>query len=105
MVKHTQTIHLQIADKLFECVWPFCGVSTFDLSRTEIIKKFLHGLACSTLKVLKKSMEKIYCTEQMSVWKSDLFSYMITLPHTFKSFRLLAVYYSCFKNVLSTTCL
>ena len=26
MVKHTQTIKLQITDKLFKCVWPFCGV-------------------------------------------------------------------------------
>ena len=26
MVKHTQTIHRQIADELLECVWPFCGV-------------------------------------------------------------------------------
>ena len=25
MVKHTQTISRQIADELFECVWPFCG--------------------------------------------------------------------------------
>ena len=24
MAKHTQTIRLQIADELFECVWPFC---------------------------------------------------------------------------------
>ena len=24
MAKHTQTIRRQIADKLFECVWPFC---------------------------------------------------------------------------------
>ena len=26
MVKHTQTIHQQIADKLFGCVWPFCDI-------------------------------------------------------------------------------
>ena len=26
MVKHTQTIRWQIADKLFECIWPFCGI-------------------------------------------------------------------------------
>ena len=26
MVKHTQIICLQIADELFECVWPFCGI-------------------------------------------------------------------------------
>ena len=24
IVEHTQTIRLQIADELFECVWPFC---------------------------------------------------------------------------------
>ena len=27
MVKHTQTIRWQIADELFECVWPFCEIS------------------------------------------------------------------------------
>ena len=27
MVKHTQTIGRQIADELFECVWPFCGLA------------------------------------------------------------------------------
>ena len=27
MVKHTQTISRQTGDELFECVWPFCGVS------------------------------------------------------------------------------
>ena len=26
MVKHTQTIRRQIADELFERVWPFCGI-------------------------------------------------------------------------------
>ena len=26
MVEHTQPIRRQIADKLFEYVWPFCGV-------------------------------------------------------------------------------
>ena len=26
MVKHIQTIRWHFADKLFECVWPFCGV-------------------------------------------------------------------------------
>ena len=26
MVKLTQTIPRQIADELFECVWPFCGI-------------------------------------------------------------------------------
>ena len=26
MVKYTQTIRREIADELFECIWPFCGV-------------------------------------------------------------------------------
>ena len=26
MVKHTQTIRRRIADELFECIWPFCGI-------------------------------------------------------------------------------
>ena len=29
MVKHTQTISRQIADELFECVWPFCGIGAW----------------------------------------------------------------------------
>ena len=29
MFKHTQTICQQIADKLFECVWLFCGVGAW----------------------------------------------------------------------------
>ena len=28
MVKYTQTICQQIADELFECVWPFCEIGT-----------------------------------------------------------------------------
>ena len=26
MVQHTQTIHQQFGDELFECIWPFCGI-------------------------------------------------------------------------------
>ena len=26
MVKNTQTIRRQIAEELFECIWPFCGI-------------------------------------------------------------------------------
>ena len=26
MAKHNQTIRRQIADELFECVWPFCEI-------------------------------------------------------------------------------
>ena len=34
MVKHTQTIRWQIADELFECVWPFCGVGALKVNKT-----------------------------------------------------------------------
>ena len=37
MVKHTQTIRRQIADKLFECVWPFCGIGAW---RVNIVLKY-----------------------------------------------------------------
>ena len=26
VAKHTQTIRRQVADELFECVWPFCMI-------------------------------------------------------------------------------
>ena len=29
MVRYYQTIRWQIADELFECVWPFRGIGTF----------------------------------------------------------------------------
>ena len=41
MVKHTQTIHRQIADELFECVWQFGGVGNWrDKAKPAIIRKF-----------------------------------------------------------------
>ena len=32
MVKQTQTIYREFADNLFECAWPFCGVSTLSVN-------------------------------------------------------------------------
>ena len=39
MVKHTQTIHHQIADELFDCVSPFCGVGTLKKSDNRYPKR------------------------------------------------------------------
>ena len=36
MLKHTQTIRRQIADKLFECVWPFFGIGAKSVKLIEI---------------------------------------------------------------------
>ena len=39
MVKHIQTIHRQFADKLFECVWPFCEIgASVKIIRLEVFK-------------------------------------------------------------------
>ena len=44
MIKHTQTIRRQIADELFECVWPFCeiGSKRVNVSWFGIHDKFLN---------------------------------------------------------------
>ena len=34
MVKHTQRICRQIADELFECVWPFCEIGAKKVNKT-----------------------------------------------------------------------
>ena len=45
MVKHTQTIGPEIADELFECIWPFYGLALKGLtnsnlkSEAELLKK------------------------------------------------------------------
>ena len=40
MVKHTQTIRPQIADELFECVWPFCGIRAWRI-KTESVDQYI----------------------------------------------------------------
>ena len=42
MVKHTQTIHRQIADELFECVWPFFGIGAESVKQ-EIADEYIHS--------------------------------------------------------------
>ena len=40
MVRHTQTICRDIADELFECVWPFLGLALKGLMRNAVIIYF-----------------------------------------------------------------
>ena len=47
MVKHTQTIRRQIAEELFECVWPFCGVGA---ERDKVSSPFIIMLLTSSEK-------------------------------------------------------
>ena len=45
MIKHTQRIRRQIAEELFECVWPFC-----EIGAKWVKKQFsLCGTTCTTL--------------------------------------------------------
>ena len=44
MVKHTQTNRRQIADDLFECVWPFFGIGAERVTRND-----LYDSICMTL--------------------------------------------------------
>ena len=48
MVKHTQIIRRQIADELFECVWPFCVIGA---KKVKTFRKFYP-------KIFKKIVEK-----------------------------------------------
>ena len=36
MIKHTQTIRRQIADELFEFVWPFCEIVAKSVKMLEV---------------------------------------------------------------------
>ena len=35
MVQHTPTIRWQIADELFEYVWPFCQISAYNVKKLQ----------------------------------------------------------------------
>ena len=39
MVKHPKTIRWQIADELFECVWPFCGIGALRVKPSSAFTK------------------------------------------------------------------
>ena len=64
MVKHTQTICWQLADNLFECVWPICLNNTLTgtsmiikIEQTFYLAKALTGAVlqrCSSKKVFGK---------------------------------------------------
>ena len=59
MVKQTQAIRRQFADKLFECVWPFYGIAVENVNSAGcpaefwIVFKHLEDLKNLTLKILK----------------------------------------------------
>ena len=67
MVKHTQTIRRLFADKLFECVWPFCEIgalkvnSHLNMPQTESLHLQEHfQLYNFTIKSAKWRAKRIY---------------------------------------------
>ena len=40
MIKHTQTVRRQIANKLFEYVWPFCGVGVYGVNKHTRVESY-----------------------------------------------------------------
>ena len=47
MAKYTQTIRRQIADELFECVWPFCEIGAQRVKRLNILLALRQHCACA----------------------------------------------------------
>ena len=45
MVKHIQTIRRQIANELFECVWPFCEIGAKGDKEMNIMSINYHRIA------------------------------------------------------------
>ena len=66
MVKHTQTIHWQFADELFECVWPFCEIGAQRVKERQKPWKtckwvIFKNIAAKTKKwFLRNSLENLY---------------------------------------------
>ena len=60
MVKHTQTICRQFADKLFECVWPFYEIGALTVNSCLIFGHFL-GSAISCKSCVWKTMYRYNC--------------------------------------------
>ena len=61
MVKHTQTIRRQIAEELFEYIWPFCeiGVKRVKLSSRNQNQSLSKTLEMSLCIILKKFQIKM----------------------------------------------
>ena len=64
MVKHTQTIHRQIADGLFECGWPFCGVK---VHRKNMIANIQQNKPNSYI-TARKILSQKYPHDEINFW-------------------------------------
>ena len=71
MVKHTQAISRQIADELFEYVWPFCGVCAerFKVAHSEKKVLLLYSSVIFTIEtwsIFEKSKKHLRSPEYAS---------------------------------------
>ena len=83
MVKHTQTIRQQIADKFFESVRPFCGVgaervkydSHCNYIKNNMVIKLSYYLQIQ--RVYRTKVKPLMCTKRFTKIKTSLISAVI----------------------------
>ena len=82
MVKHTQKIRRQIANELFECVWPFCEIGAkrvqnlynyrFRSFSAIVITFYYHTVQFSSRKMLKRFRSSVRFCEIILIENIDL---------------------------------
>ena len=61
MAKHTQTIRQQIAEELFECVWPFCEIGAERFNSGSVTLSFTQSkLIALSAKKKKKGKKQVH---------------------------------------------
>ena len=78
MVKHIQTIRRQFGDKLFGCVWPFCGIALKRLTSTGKLWVSFHKIRTVSIVFAKLSQFSVKLAKKLN---KDL---KVTLLHVGK---------------------
>ena len=84
MAKYIQTIRRQIADELFECVWPFCEIGTQKV-------KYFTSFETTLRMCVKWKYECLFCVFQ-SILDISVNFFDNSLEHVF-TFNLFTKYF------------
>ena len=99
MVKHTQTTCREIANKLFDCVWPFCGVGKPEFSNKVLdndFEKFINIIGKRKSRNKYFSQGKRYCF--VEVQKLLYFKVNIVQNNVYFKFNHLLSFFIFFSN-------
>ena len=103
MVKHTQTTCREIANKLFDCVWPFCGKPEFSNKVLDNdFEKFINIIGERKSRNKYFSQGKRYCF--VEVQKLLYFKVNIVQNNVYFKFNHLNLYinkFSKFNNLVN----